>query len=492
MTTRILGSLATLAGLFFAGLASAAATAPDSTDPLVGVDRNRIAIIGDIVQSFQRDLDAGNLAEEADKLRARLAKLRADKLLAASLATSYGTLKSILDDAEKLAASVASAGASRAKALGDANKDLVYTPMAPCRMIDTRGFGAPIVGGPFAPNERRAYVPNGLCGLPLTGVSNLMITFTTQNLTPGSGGYLGIVGPGAPVSTTVDIFNIGQVWSASNVTVSTGPGGQFDVFVNTATANLVVDVLGYFAAPGGGVTGGTITLGPGLALSGGTLNLAPTQLLPTTACATNQIASWNGTAWACMTNSPSGGGTVTNIATGAGLTGGPITAAGIIGLSVAQTMPACSANQFPKWSGTAWVCGTSPSFVAYGGAVNAIAPASSAYVFVGPTTGSIAVVTTMHVTVYASSALGLTSGATQAAQFGICAQALPAGTVQLAGGTSNYASVQVTTTRSSVTSTNSFSGLAAGNYQFGMCVLNAGPAAIDNNGFLTGWLLLAS
>ena len=222
------------------------------------------------------------------------------------------------------------------------------------------------------------------------------------------------------------------------------------------------------------------------------MSLAPTQLLPTTACATNQIASWNGTAWACVTNAPSGGGTVTSIATGAGLTGGPITGAGIIGLSVAQTMPACSTNQFPKWSGTAWVCGTSPSFVAYGGAVNALASASSAYVFVGPTTGSIAVGTTTQVTVYASSALGLTSGATQAAQFGICAQALPGGTVQLAGGTSNYASVQVTTTRSSVTSTNSFSGLAAGNYQFGMCVLNAGPAAIDNNGFLTGWLLLAS
>src|SRR5262249_16662416 len=28
-------------------------------------------------------------------------------------------------------------------------------------------------------------------------------------------------------------------------------------------------------------------------------NLAPTQLLPSVACVTNQIAKWNGTAWAC-------------------------------------------------------------------------------------------------------------------------------------------------------------------------------------------------
>lgn len=43
---------------------------------------------------------------------------------------------------------------------------------------------------------------------------------------------------------------------------------------------------------GPGLTGGAIT-------SAGTINLAGTQLLPTVACATNQIAKWNGSAWAC-------------------------------------------------------------------------------------------------------------------------------------------------------------------------------------------------
>ncbi|MBK7660387.1 MAG: tail fiber domain-containing protein [Betaproteobacteria bacterium] len=41
--------------------------------------------------------------------------------------------------------------------------------------------------------------------------------------------------------------------------------------------------------------------------------LAPTQLLPTTACATNQIPKWSGTAWACATESGGGGGNFSGV-----------------------------------------------------------------------------------------------------------------------------------------------------------------------------------
>lgn len=140
------------------------------------------------------------------------------------------------------------------KAFGDATRDLVYVPLTPCRLIDTRGFGAPFQGGAFAPNERRQYAPAGNCAVPVAGVASLMLAFTTQNLTPNSGGYLAIVAPGAVVNATVDIFNIGSEWSASNTVVRTGLAGQFDIFVSTANPHVVIDVLGYFAAPPG-VTG---------------------------------------------------------------------------------------------------------------------------------------------------------------------------------------------------------------------------------------------
>ena len=63
-------------------------------------------------------------------------------------------------------------------------------------------------------------------------------------------------------------------------------------------------------------------------------NLPATQLLPTVACLTNQIPQWNGSAWVCATaSSGAGSGTVTNIATGAGLTGGPISTTGTISIA---------------------------------------------------------------------------------------------------------------------------------------------------------------
>ena len=55
-----------------------------------------------------------------------------------------------------------------------------------------------------------------------------------------------------------------------------------------------------------------------------------------------------------------GGGTVTSVATGSGLTGGPIIASGTIGLAATQLLPtvACANNQIPKWNGSAWLCAT--------------------------------------------------------------------------------------------------------------------------------------
>ena len=92
-------------------------------------------------------------------------------------------------------------------------------------------------------------------------------------------------------------------------------------------------------------------------------NLPATQLLPTVACATNQIPQWNGSAWICATvSSGSGSGTVSNVATGAGLTGGPISTTGTISIApggVTAAMLAsnsCNSGQVLKWSGSAWAC----------------------------------------------------------------------------------------------------------------------------------------
>lgn len=106
-------------------------------------------------------------------------------------------------------------------------------------------------------------------------------------------------------------------------------------------------------------------------------------------CANGQTAQFNGTTWVCANG---GVGTVTQVQTGAGLTGGPITGSGtlaipnggvtnamlvnssvtvtagsglagggatVLGSTVTVTLlQTCSMNQVEQWNGTTWVCAT--------------------------------------------------------------------------------------------------------------------------------------
>ena len=231
-------------------------------DALLALDLNRSAVVNKILAKFETEQPA----ERLKGLRGKLFELRADQLLAASLAGSVDSVVDIIAAAAeaaknrtavtttRTASGAASAvGTDSRKVLGDPNADLVYTPLTPCRLIDTRGFPSALgtIGGVFPPNTRRAVAPAGGCGIPGANVKALVMGFTTQNLTPSSGGYLAIVAPAAAISATVDIFNVGGEWSASNIITTTGTAGQFDVFVSGATAHFVADVVGYFAAPTG-------------------------------------------------------------------------------------------------------------------------------------------------------------------------------------------------------------------------------------------------
>jgi hypothetical protein len=89
-------------------------------------------------------------------------------------------------------------------------------------------------------------------------------------------------------------------------------------------------------------------------------------------CTGGQVLQYNGSTWVCATvGGGGGGGTVTAVGTGTGLTGGPITTSGVIGLAATQMLPpgGCSTGQITKWSGSNWVCaadGPTTAFV-YGG-----------------------------------------------------------------------------------------------------------------------------
>ena len=85
------------------------------------------------------------------------------------------------------------------------------------------------------------------------------------------------------------------------------PGTITGLCIEIATGRVGTCVASTFTSvtAGTGLTGGTIT-------TTGTIGLATTNLLPTTPCSTNQVPKWNGAAWACGTDSNSGG-TVTSV-----------------------------------------------------------------------------------------------------------------------------------------------------------------------------------
>jgi trimeric autotransporter adhesin len=125
-----------------------------------------------------------------------------------------------------------------------------------------------------------------------------------------------LFGEGAtkPSETGLNIASNGQITFATGQTFP-GTGDGTVTGVNTAT--------------GSGLTGGG---------SSGTLNLG---LI--TSCATNQVLQWSGTAWVCFS---AGAGTVTSVASGLGLKGGPITTSGTLTIDTTVVPQLAAANIF--------------------------------------------------------------------------------------------------------------------------------------------------
>ena len=140
--------------------------------------------------------------------------------------------------------------------LGSADKDMVFTPVAPCRILDTRntsilsagetrGFNAP---GVISFQSQGG--ASGNCNLPKYGLTALVVNFTVVN--PSTGGYITAFpadGSPRPLAATVN-FNAGDVLG-NNATLKISLNSlsyAFNVYT-TSSMHLVADVVGYFNIP---------------------------------------------------------------------------------------------------------------------------------------------------------------------------------------------------------------------------------------------------
>ena len=161
--------------------------------PLLAIDQNRVTVVDRIVSEWGQPLAQSSAALSPEQLRTILSELRSDHLLAASLAGNLDGLRNVLANALSSTAPV-KASRIQPEALGDAGDDLVYTPINPCRIVDTR-----LGGGGFLVDDTerdwKASLPGGSftsqggsstdCGIPASPAAVLANFAVTGSSQPG-------------------------------------------------------------------------------------------------------------------------------------------------------------------------------------------------------------------------------------------------------------------------------------------------------------------
>ena len=252
---------------------------------LLAIDQNRTTVIDRIVTQWGGSLAQSSAALPAEQLRTLLSGLRADHLLAASLAGNLDGLRNAISTAVTSTA-VVSPSLLHTKALGDANDDLVYTPINPCRIVDTR-LGAGGFLGNDTERDWKVSRPGGNftdqggsssdCAIPASPAAVLANFAVTGSSQPGVLFAWAFNQP-APTASTLNYAGGETIANAVIVPLAQGLTEDLSVFVSTGT-DVVVDVVGYFKPPGGAglyfVNGGNVF---GTTAKLGTLDNQPVEI----------------------------------------------------------------------------------------------------------------------------------------------------------------------------------------------------------------------
>jgi hypothetical protein len=212
----------------------------------LSIDQNRSTVVDRIVAEWGGDLAQANAGVSVDQFRTTLLAMRADYLLAASIAGSLEGLRNVIASSLIGAAPVKPLAN---KALGDTADDLTYTPVTPCRILDTRSNGGPLLAG-----QTRNWLAQGgaapNCGIPVKPAA-VLANLIVFNTTPGPA-FL-VAWPFNQARPNTSALN----WTATGQQIANaiilplctgGCTSDFSTFASSQT-DMVVDVMGYFAAP---------------------------------------------------------------------------------------------------------------------------------------------------------------------------------------------------------------------------------------------------
>jgi hypothetical protein len=130
---------------------------------------------------------------------------------------------------------------------GTRTDELAFYPIEPCRMVDTRLPNGPLGGPAVIRQQRRTFPVAQICNVP-TNVGAYSLNVTAVPSSPLGFVTLWPTGRSQPLASTLNALT-GTVTANAAISPS-GTNGSLDVFATDAT-HMVMDVNGYFAAPGG-------------------------------------------------------------------------------------------------------------------------------------------------------------------------------------------------------------------------------------------------
>jgi hypothetical protein len=127
-----------------------------------------------------------------------------------------------------------------------------FVPLAPCRIVDTRGAAGPTGGPVLVANTDRSFPIRGFCGVPATAQA---VVFNVTTATPTDVGDLRVfpAGTAAPLASVIN-WLVGDLALANGAIIPLGDDGggnhvavHVDMPLNSpGVVHLILDATGYF------------------------------------------------------------------------------------------------------------------------------------------------------------------------------------------------------------------------------------------------------
>ena len=257
MSLRHILIFAAILPIATAGSAAAQRIVPSA---LLTIDQNRSTVVERIVGEWGDRLATANAGINSAQLREILSGLRADHLLAASLAGNVEGLRNVVAGALVHTDAAVAPGLMHTKSLGDTGADLPYTPIVPCRILDTRNgttppYNAVMMGGSAFPVTANlaSFAPQGgspgSCNLPASFAA-IAVTLTVLN--PNFDAFLAASSSSNFATLTQSVvmdFSANKGLANTAIVPVDGTVKFYLGLPSQVTTHVIADAVGYFRRP---------------------------------------------------------------------------------------------------------------------------------------------------------------------------------------------------------------------------------------------------